>query len=51
MIAAGSANKKFRTELIEYDIYGKTIKNGETVFGLIGLLSDNYDALKVSLEK
>jgi hypothetical protein len=50
MIAAGSANKKFKTELSKYKIYGTTIKKGETAYGLIGIKSDNYDALKIRVE-
>jgi hypothetical protein len=30
MIAASSANKKFNTDLNDYDLNGKTIKSGET---------------------
>lgn len=47
LIAAASANKKFKNELIEYDLQGKSIKNGETIYGLIGIRADNYDALKI----
>ena len=47
MIAAGSANKKFKTDLSTYKIYGTTIKKGSTSYGLIGVKSDNYDAIKV----
>jgi len=50
MIAAGSANKKFKTELLKFDINGTTIKKGETKSGLIGIKSDNYDAIKIKTE-
>lgn len=50
MIAASSANKNFKNELIEFDINGKTIKKGETVYGLIGLNSYSYDSIKVRLQ-
>jgi len=50
MIAAGSANKKFKTELLEFKIYGTVIKKGETKYGLIGVKSDSYDAIKVKIE-
>lgn len=50
MINASSANKKFKDELIEFDINGKTIKKGETVYGLIGLNSNSYDSIKVKAQ-
>ena len=50
MIAAGSANKKFRTELLKYNINGTVIKKGETKHGLIGIRSDSYDALKLRVK-
>ncbi len=49
MIAAGSANKKFKTELLEYNINGTVIKKGETKYGLIGIRSDSFDALKLKI--
>jgi len=50
MIAAGSANKKLKKELLDFDILGTSIKKGETVYGLIGIKSDNYDAIKIKIE-
>lgn len=50
MIAAGSANKKFKHEIQEYNIYGSVIKKGETKYGLIGIQADTYDALKLSVQ-
>jgi hypothetical protein len=50
MIAASSANKNFKKELMEFDINGKTIKKGETVYGLIGSNSNSYDAIKVKMQ-
>lgn len=50
MIVAGSANKKFKTELLEFNLNGITIKKGETTSGLIGIKSDNYDAIKIKME-
>jgi hypothetical protein len=49
IIAASSANKNFKNELIEYDIIGKTIKKGETVYGIIGIYSNSYDSIKVKM--
>ena len=49
MIAASSANKNFKNELLEFDMNGKTIKKGETIYGLVGLTSNNYDSMKIKL--
>ncbi|AWX45708.1 hypothetical protein HME9304_02735 [Flagellimonas maritima] len=50
MIVAGSANKKFKEEMSEYNINGTIIKNGETKYGLIGIKTDSFDALKLKIE-
>lgn len=50
IIAASSANSNFKKELIEYDINGKTIKKGETVYGLIGINSSTYDSIKIKVQ-
>lgn len=50
MIAASDANKKFKTELNNYNINGTIIKKGETAFGLISFPSDNYEAIKVTVD-
>ncbi|TYP99984.1 hypothetical protein C7447_101592 [Tenacibaculum adriaticum] len=50
MIAAGSANKKFEQDLMNYNINGKIIKKGETTSGLIGVRSDNYDAIQIEVK-
>ena len=50
LIAASSANKKFKTELANFDIKGSTIKQGEVKYGLVGVNSESYDALKLSLQ-
>ncbi len=47
MIASGSANKKFKEDLSKYNIYGEVISKGETKFGLIAVLTDSYEALKL----
>lgn len=49
MIAASSANKKFNTDLNDYNINGKNIKKGETVYGLIGVNSTNFDSIKIKV--
>ncbi|WP_298537067.1 hypothetical protein [uncultured Algibacter sp.] len=50
MIAAGSANKKFQSELFDYNIHGATIKKGETKHGLIGILTDAFESLKLKVD-
>jgi hypothetical protein len=50
MIAASSANKKFKAEMLEYNIYGTAINQGETKYGLIGIKSDSFDSLKLNIE-
>ena len=50
LIAASSANKKFKTELENFDIKGSTINQGEVKYGLVGIDSQSYDALKLSLQ-
>lgn len=46
---AQSANKKFNSELLSYDLLGKTIKSGETVYGLIGLKTDSPEQLNMEI--
>jgi len=50
LITAASANKKFRTELAVHNINGIVIKKGETKYGLIGIKSNTFDALRIKLE-
>lgn len=49
MIAASSANKKFKQNLLDYNINGTTIKKGESVSGLIGIRSDDYNSIKIKV--
>ena len=46
---ASSANRKLKNELLEFEINEKIIKKGETVYGLIGITSNNYDSIKIKL--
>ncbi len=50
MIAASSANANFKSELLIYNINGVVINPGETKYGLIGIDSNSYDALKIKVE-
>jgi hypothetical protein len=45
MAAAGAANKKFLQELQKFDLVNKTIKPGETVYGLIGIRDTGYNPI------
>jgi len=49
MIIAGSANKRFREELIEYSIIDREIKPGETFYGLIGISDNTYMPLTLQM--
>lgn len=49
MIAAGSANSKFKTELQDFNLAGVTIKKGETKSGLIGIRSSGYNAIRIKI--
>lgn len=50
MIAASSANNKFKAEISDYNINESIIKKGETKYGLIGIKTDSYEALKIKVE-
>ncbi|WP_255592559.1 hypothetical protein [Marixanthomonas sp. SCSIO 43207] len=50
MIAAVSANKKFKTEFLEHNINETLIEKSETKYGLVGIKSDSFDALKIKVE-
>lgn len=50
MIAAGSANTKFKSELMNNSLNGMVIKKGETKSGLIGIRADSYDAIKIKVK-
>jgi len=50
MFAASSANKNFKNELMKFDLNGKTIKKGETAYGLVGLNSNSYDSIKIKVQ-
>ncbi len=48
---ASSANKKFQKELEAYDLLGKTIKKGETKYGLVGIRSSNFEELELEIKQ
>lgn len=47
LIKASSANKRFKNDLENYNLIGKTLNPGEKKFGIIGIRSNAYDALKI----
>jgi hypothetical protein len=49
LYAAADANKNFKNDLNQYNLIGKTIKKGETVYGLVGIQSNGYEGLKLKL--
>lgn len=50
-IAAGSANKKFKQDLLDYNINGSVIKKGETISGLIGIKTDEFKSLNLKVKE
>lgn len=50
MIVASSANKKFKNEMLDFNINGTIIKKGETKYGLIGIKADSFDSLKLKIK-
>jgi hypothetical protein len=49
MIAASRANKKFKMEMMAYNINGTLLKKGEVYYGLIGIQSDSFDSLELKM--
>ncbi len=45
MAMAGSANKKFYMELLDYNTNQRIIQSGETFYGLVGIRHFNFSAL------
>lgn len=50
MIAASSANKKFKQDLLTYNINGTVLKKGETTYGLIGIESAFQGSLSLNVD-
>ena len=48
LFKASSSNKRFKNELKDYNLNGKSLQPGEESFGIIGIRSDSYDALKIN---
>ncbi len=49
MITAGNANDKFKKELNNYNLQGKTIKKGTTAYGIIGIQGNSFQSLAVKV--
>lgn len=49
ILVGSSANKKFKTELEQYHLYGKTIPAGQTVHGILGVRSNVPEGLKIEV--
>jgi len=47
MLVANTANSKLLKELEDYDIMGKEIKPGETIYGIIGVQDGDYSPLTI----
>ncbi len=49
LAVASGANKKFKTELISRDMWGKVIEPGKTVYGLVSLSGSGFEALSIKV--
>lgn len=49
-VASGTANRKFKSELLQNELLGVIIKKGETRYGLLALNSASYDALQLQIK-
>lgn len=49
MASAGSSNKKFLNQLTQYNLDGKTIKAGETVYGLVTIPANDFSPLSLEI--
>jgi|TARA_B110000091_G_C13564557_1_gene369986 hypothetical protein len=50
IIVSETANKKFKNEMLEYNINGTLIKKNETKYGLIGIISNSFESIKLKIE-
>jgi len=50
MIVAGSANKKFKQEILNYDINGMVLRKGEVKYGIIGVQNENFEEIKLKVQ-
>ncbi len=50
MMIASSANKTFKSDLTVYNLNGTVIKAGETKYGVVGLKTETFEALKLIVQ-
>jgi len=50
LVKATLANKKFKNEIMEFNLNGTLIKKGETKYGLVGIKADSFDSLILKIE-
>ncbi len=50
MVLAGSSNKAFKNELMQYSLLGKEIDPGKTAYALIGIPENGYQPLKIVMK-
>ena len=50
MTTASGSNKRFEKNLKEYSLIDKTVKKGETIFGLMGVSEPGFQAITVKLK-
>lgn len=50
-LTAESANSKMKRELLKNDLEGRSIKAGETVYGIVALKTDDWEELDISVLK
>ena len=44
---AASSNRRFRQDLEEHNLLGRTIRKGETIYGLVGIKMHQYEGLSL----
>lgn len=49
IIAVSTANNKFKTELLDFEILGATIEKGKTLVGIIGVKSAYSNSIKIKV--
>jgi hypothetical protein len=49
MVGAGGANQNFLKELNTFNLINKTIKPGETVYGIIGIRDIGYNPINIKV--
>jgi len=50
LVKASLANKKFKNEIMEFNLNGTIIKKGETKYGIVGIKADSFDSLILKID-